>query len=56
MNPEYVHFETISAKNLAKIWPKRAQNFFGGLTKNPALLVSQAFSLLTAAKIIMEKY
>ena len=48
--------EPISAKNLAKIWPKWAQNFLEALIKNPSPLDSQEFSLLTAAKRIMAKY
>ena len=45
-------FEPISSKNLAEMGSK----FFGGLNQNASPLVCQEFSLLTAAKIIMEKY
>ena len=48
----WAHFGQIFVKYLAKMMPK----IFGGLNKNSSPLVSQEFSLLTAAKRIMEKY
>ena len=37
-------------------YAEMGSKFLEALIKNPALLVSQEFSLLTAAKGIMEKY
>ena len=39
-----------------QITPKWAQNFLEASIKNASPLVSEEFSLLTAAKRIMEKY